>query len=298
MPDMHATEEELILHYYGEPFDFAQGKPVDFAQGNAVDSAQGKPVDSAQGRLVDMAQGRRPATHAIDEHLAGCSECRRAFDELRAVLSLVDVQQLPEPLAGLEQRVWARVQPVVAARKTNWWSRLFSGAPAWALVGGLAAIVIAAFIAGRATRPDITLPGNSDVASTRPDDRNERLMTLAVGDHLDQSQMMLIELLNGDARASDIGDEQERARDLVAANRLYRQVAVREGDQGVGEVLDALERVLIEIANAPPDVSARELEALRNDIEQRGILFRLRVVASEMRAREQRDVMGPPQTGP
>jgi hypothetical protein len=298
MPDMHATEEELILHYYGEPFDFAQGKPVDFAQGNAVDSAQGKPVDSAQGRLVDMAQGRRPATHAIDEHLAGCSECRRAFDELRAVLSLVDVQQLPEPLAGLEQRVWARVQPVVAARKTNWWSRLFSGAPAWALAGGLAAIVIAAFIAGRATRPDITLPGNSDVASTRPDDRNERLMTLAVGDHLDQSQMMLIELLNGDARASDIGDEQERARDLVAANRLYRQVAVREGDQGVGEVLDALERVLIEIANAPPDVSARELEALRNDIEQRGILFRLRVVASEMRAREQRDVMGPPQTGP
>jgi hypothetical protein len=282
MPDMHATDEELILHYYGESFD----------------SAQGKPFDSAQGRPADMAQGRRSGTHAIEEHLAGCSECRRAFDELRAVLSLVDAQQLPEPLAGLEQRVWARVQPIVAARKTNSWSRLFGGAPAWALAGGLAAIIIAAFIAGRATRPDITLPGESEVASTTPDDRNERLMAVAVGDHLDQSQMMLIELLNGDARASDLGDEQERARDLVAANRLYRQTAVREGNQRVGEVLDALERVLIEIANAPPDVSARELEALRNDIEQRGILFRLRVVASEMRAREQRDVMGPPPTGP
>ncbi len=274
MPEMHATEEELILHYYGESFDFAQGRPG------------------------DMARGSRPGTLSIEEHLARCSECRRAFDELRAVLSLVDAQPLPEPLAGLEQRVWAKVQPIVAARKTNSWSRLFGGAPAWALAGGLAAIVIAAFIAGRATRPDVTLPGNSEVAATIPDDRNERLMTVAVGDHLDQSQMMLIELLNGDARASDIGDEQERARDLVAANRLYRQIAVREGDQGVGEVLDALERVLIEIANAPPDVSAREMEALRNDIEQRGILFRLRVVASEMRAREQRDVMGPPQTGP
>jgi hypothetical protein len=268
MPDMHVTEEELILHYYGE-------------------SAELTP----RGRL---------GTHSIDEHLAGCSQCRRALDELRAVLSLVDAQQLPEPLAGLEQRVWARVQPVIAARATTWWSRLFAGAPGWALAGGLAAIVIAAFVAGRATRPDVALPASSNpnVASAVPADRNARLMTIAVGDHLDQSQMMLVELLNGDARASDIGDEQERARDLVAANRLYRQIALREGDQGVGEVLDALERVLVEIANAPPDVSARELEALRNDIEQRGILFRLRVVASEMRAREQRDVMGLPQTGP
>jgi hypothetical protein len=105
--------------------------------------------------------------------------------------------------------------------------------------------------------------------------------------------MVLIELLNANtSNPANLEDEQLRARDLVAANRLYRQTAVRAGDEGVREVLDALERVLLEIANAPPDVSARELDALRADIEQRGILFRVRVVASEMRAREQQDVTG------
>jgi hypothetical protein len=124
-------------------------------------------------------------------------------------------------------------------------------------------------------------------------------MNVAVGEHLDQSQMVLLELLNGSAGTGvvSLGYEQERVRDLVAANRLYRQTALQAGDEGVGEVLDALERVLIEIANAPPDVSARELQALRADIELRGILFRLRVVSSEMRAREQ-NVMGPSPTGP
>src|SRR4029079_7952580 len=135
-------------------------------------------------------------------------------------------------------------------------------------------------------------------ASGLPNDPEGRLLSTAVGEHLDQSQMMLLELLNGGGvRPVGIGNEQERARDLVAANRLFRHTALRAGDEGVREVLDALERVLIEIANAPPDVSARELAALRADIEQRGIVFRLRVVASEMRAREQRDVMAP-HTGP
>ena len=259
MPDMHATEEELILQYYGESED-----------------------------------------QRLDAHISSCTQCARALDELRAVLSLVDAQPLPEPLAGLEQRVWARVKPAIAGQ-TSRWSRWFAGAPAWALAGGVAVIVVAAFLAGRVTRPDVALPANSMATATTspaPTQSNDRLMTVAVGDHLDQSQMVLMELLNGDARPLDLGNEQARARDLVAASRLYRQIAVRDGDQGVGEVLDALERVLVEIANAPPDVSARELKALRDDIEQRGILFRLRVVASEMRARQQKDLTGSPQTGP
>ena len=69
-------------------------------------------------------------------------------------------------------------------------------------------------------------------------------------------------------------------------------VAMKTGQDG----RIRLERVLIEIANAPPDVSARELDALRAEIEQRGILFRLRVVSSEMRTRE--SVMSPTPTGP
>jgi hypothetical protein len=135
------------------------------------------------------------------------------------------------------------------------------------MAGGVAAIVIAAFVAGRVSTPDIPptrVAGASQVVAGLPNDPNGRLLSTAVGEHFDESQMMLLELLNGDVvRAADIGSEQDRARDLVAANRLFRHTAVRAGDEGVRELLETLERVLIEIANAPPDVSARELAALR-----------------------------------
>ena len=257
MPDMHATEEELILHYYGE-----------------------------------AEVGSR-----VETHIEACAHCRAALQELSQVLSLVDAQVVPEPLDGLEQRVWARVATEVEARPSIW-RRIVAGTPRWAFAAGVAVVVLAAFLAGRVTRPTVIAPDEGEVVAVDPSVAAERVMDVAVGDHLDQSQMVLLELLNGAGNDSaSIANEQERARDLVAANRLYRQTAVHSGNDGVSEVLDALERVLIEIANAPPDVSARELAALRADIEQRGIVFRLRVVSSEMRAREQ-NMMGSSPTGP
>jgi hypothetical protein len=255
MPEMHATEEELILHYYGE-----------------------------------IAADTR-----VSSHVRSCAHCRQGLEELRNVLALVDAQVLPEPLEGLEQRVWARVQPAIGARAVSWWSRLFSTTPKWAFAGGVAALVVAAFVAGRVTKIDTTPRNTPQLAGRSAAENAGRVMDVAVGDHLDESQMVLLELLNADtSRMDSIEDEQLRARELVATNRLYRHTAVRAGDESVREVLDALERVLLEIANAPPDVSARELEALRADIEQRGILFRVRVVTAEMRAREQKDALGTP----
>jgi hypothetical protein len=262
MPEMHVSEEDLILHYYGET-----------------------PADSSAAR-----------------HIANCAHCTIALQELSEVLRLVETEKLPEPLAGLEQRVWSRVQPEIARKRESWFSRLFESTPRWVFAGGVAVLVIAAFVAGRFTGPQtspvIPATPNIEMAVVVPPATTDKLMNVAVGEHLDQSQMVLMELLNADVQASNIQNEQERARDLVAANRLFRQIAVRSGDEGVREVLDALERVLIEIANAPPDVSASELAALRSDIEQRGILFRVRVVASEMRAREEKDVMAAPVATP
>ena len=85
---------------------------------------------------------------------------------------------------------------------------------------------------------------------------------------------------------ANIGSEQSRARELVAANRLYRQTAVQAGDDVIGQTLEDLERVLLEIANAPENVTAEDVAALRDQIGARGLLFRVRVVQSEIRERE------------
>jgi hypothetical protein len=108
--------------------------------------------------------------------------------------------------------------------------------------------------------------------------------------------MMLVELANAEAGKGglDITEEQERARDLLEANRLYRQSAKRAGDPAVAAVLDELERVLIEIANSPSDLSQQRLAELQQQIQDQGILFKVRVIGSKVRSNTKERESAPP----
>ena len=85
----------------------------------------------------------------------------------------------------------------------------------------------------------------------------------------------------------DISGERERAEHLVAANRLYRQTALATGDTGIADLLDELERVLVDLAASPEEISPEDLNAVRRRIESRSLLFKVRVVSSEVRQRQQ-----------
>jgi hypothetical protein len=108
--------------------------------------------------------------------------------------------------------------------------------------------------------------------------------------------MMLVELANAEAGKAgiDITEEQDRARDLLEANRLYRQSAKRAGDPAVTAVLDELERVLIEIANSPSDLSQQRLAELQQQIQDQGILFKVRVIGSKVRSNTKERESAPP----
>jgi hypothetical protein len=111
---------------------------------------------------------------------------------------------------------------------------------------------------------------------------------VAVGDYLERSQMVLVELANANPKGTlDISSERERAADLVSESRLYRQTADHTGDTAVASVLDDLDRVLMEISHAPSQISPEELETLRQRFEAEGILFKIRVLGSNVRNREE-----------
>lgn len=249
----HLSEDELVLHYYGEN---------------------------------DRAEDAR-----VEAHLAACAECQRANQQLRRVMSLVDSAAPVEAPAGFERTAWARLEAALddgrangQARREGAW-RTFFWFPQWALAGGVAALVLAAFVAGRfsGTEPAGVTPGAPVVADGSA---RERLLQAEVGDHLDRTQIMLAELANADADHADVfASEQERAADLVAVNRLIRQSVEQSGDAAVAEVLEDLERLLLEIANAPANASSNELTDLQSRITTEDLLFRVRVIASEMRQR-------------
>ena len=144
--------------------------------------------------------------------------------------------------------------------------------------------MVAAFLAGRFL-PQAHKPAQIAVVDSQA---GERILMVAVGDYLERSQMVLIELANANPQgALDISAEQARAGDLVSETRLYRQTAAHTGDTAVASVLEELERVLLDITHAPSQISPGELEKMRGRLEAEGILFKIRVLGSNVRNQEE-----------
>jgi hypothetical protein len=222
-----------------------------------------------------------PESTGVEEHLDACESCRDVYHALQRVLNSVDSLPVPERPADYEARVWNSVERALPRRQSSilrWlsWRPLIAAA-------AMAGLVIAAFLAGRTWQKP-----HGQIASADPQVR-ERVLLVAVGDHLERSQMMLVELSNAGAPKNgslDISYEQRAAEDLLESNRLYRQTATSAGDIATASLLDDLERVLLEIAHSPSAVSERQLDELRKQIEDRGILFKVKVFGTQMEQRQ------------
>jgi hypothetical protein len=218
----------------------------------------------------------------VQTHLAQCAQCRALDQELRAVLTAVETAPLTEPPSGFEREMWARIEPLLPVQQT-WRTRWTAMMPQLAVAASIGILMVAAFTAGRVWERPRTGAEESAV-----EDRalNERLLRAEVEDHLERSQRMLVELVNADYQigAPATGD-QARAADLVAAGRLYRRSAEQLGDSEIGRLLEDLERVLVEVANGPDDMGPEGLSRLRQRIDDQDLVFRVRVVAREIKER-------------
>jgi hypothetical protein len=115
-----------------------------------------------------------------------------------------------------------------------------------------------------------------------PRDHSDRILLLVVGDHLDSTESVLLEVANADPQKNlDIENERRRAGELVATNRIYRQTATQNGNERIASVLADLEPVLIEISHAGTTLSSNELAELQKRIEAKGLLFKVRVISAE-----------------
>lgn len=204
----------------------------------------------------------------IGRLLASSPELKARYETLERVLAAVDALPVPERPEFYGARVWARLRPQLEApaRRTWWPVRLDLR---WALTGVAAVLLLAVgFFAGRLSP-----------RSTAPDGR-ERIRLAAVAQHLERSERLLVEVANGDA--SGLEAERAWARDLLAANRLYRQSTEQGGNPRLAALLDELEPFLLELAHAPGETPAEELHDLRQRIDDRALLFKVRVVSHRL----------------
>lgn len=233
----------------------------------------------AEEQLVLYYYGEVHESARTVSHLDTCELCRSRYQALQRVLNSVDSLPIPDRLPDYEAQVWRRLAP--ALRPGRSWS---FGLPRWRpLVAtcALVALVVAAFIAGRTTQPTPRVT-TADAAQMR-----ERVLLVALGVHLERTKTMLVELANAqpDGGRVDISFEQESAARLLDANRLYRQTAASNGHDGISTLLDELERVLVEIAHSPASVPETQLEELRQRIDERNLLFKVKIFSSQFDSR-------------
>jgi hypothetical protein len=246
----HLTEEQLIAHYYHD--------------GDAS---------------------------SAEEHLASCDECRAQFETLRSVLALIDQLPTPERSDAYGDEVWSRLCWKLGSERRR--------ARVWGRIAAIAAAVAIAFAGGvwwhARTQPveraqsavaHVTTPAAIQPAAIESASK-DRLLLVVVSDHLDNSERMLLELSNADAKHPlDVSSESKRAGELVASNRIYRQTAVRRGETRIASLLSDLEPVLVELSHAGSTLSPDELAALQKRIDSKGLLFKVRVVSAQVGGHE------------
>lgn len=253
---------------------------------------------SDEDLLLDYYGEATPEQHAeMRAHVETCAECQALDRELRAVLALVDSEPVPDAPPGFEREMWARLEPVVSGfSRTNevrlkadttkadmTWSFEF---PRWALAASVAALAVGSFALGRVWDTPTTPPR---VSTADVHELSERMLRSEVEEHLERSQRVFVELVNADDSAPVLlASDRERAADLVAAGRLYRRSAEEMGDADTRDLLEDVERVLVEIANGPEVESSNDLSEVRARITDQDLIFRLRVMTAGMQARERR----------
>src|SRR5262245_34432183 len=108
----HLTEDDLVLHYYGEM--------------SAADEAR------------------------ASAHLGQCAACHESYRRLQRVLATVDETAfaVPELPANFERTVWARLEPNLR-RERGWFSWFVFSPARLAWAAAIVVLVAGAFFAGR-----------------------------------------------------------------------------------------------------------------------------------------------------
>jgi hypothetical protein len=219
--------------------------------------------------LILIYYGEPGVPEEAEGHLAECRQCKAAADSLAQMLNLCNEWSVPEPDAGFERRVWRD-------RQLTW-----SLPKMWIGLAAAAVLLFAVFLLGRASstpRPTLSA-GLSDQA-------RERILEISIADHLDRAGMLLTEISNAaDSGSSYFAAERNRAQDLVDEGRLMRQTLARQGEGPTLTFLDEVERFLLEVANAPDAVSPAEVRELQQRIGAGSLLFKVRIIESNLRTK-------------
>ena len=240
----------------------------------------------SEEELIDYHYGESASPDAVAHHLSECPDCARNYAAIMHDLAEINAPATPLRSEDYGRQVWDGIRGSLRAYPVPEKKRWFSFAPGnqwkgFAAVAACLLVIAAAFFAGR--QWEHRNPQQQVANHASGDQGKQKVVLVVLGDHLDRSERLLVELKH--AEPSTDGPIQAEARDLLAANRLYRE-SVKSSDPTLANALDHLERVLIEVSNepaGPAGISQARLNELQKEMNTDGLLFEVRVLRSRVR---------------
>jgi len=77
-----------------------------------------------ESKLADLLLDPQAVPAKVQSHVAGCADCRRELEELRATMDLLDRWEAPEPNPYFLTRLDARMREERQAEPAGWLARL------------------------------------------------------------------------------------------------------------------------------------------------------------------------------
>jgi hypothetical protein len=230
---------------------------------------------------------------AAERHAGSCARCRSELESLLALREEMRADPVRGaepalPVAALVSRVEARIDENLARPRSPWTWRLGVAMPVTA-----AAMVVIALLAPRiASRfAPAPAPGVADEAPVVSPEALARLERNVAREqaarYLNDAGDVLVTMAAAPADCDrkdervDVGQASARSRELLARRALL----LESGPQSVASarpVLDDVEQALREVASLESCVRRRDVERLRQSVERRQLLLRIRLMTREL----------------
>jgi hypothetical protein len=221
------------------------------------------------------------ASRDLSRHLEECEECAAEFAAMESDLDALRPMEIPEVGENYGEQVWARVASSLPPRplkrtRLMWWRGL-------AYAAGVAVLLGSAFYGGTLYEEwhhhKMILARGPKAAPPQP---QPKVVVVILSDHLDRSERLLVELKHADVDEADLLKPlPEEARNLLAANHVFRDDAAKSGDAELTQALEKLDKVLTDVAAQRGGLNADAIARLQKEMTANGLLFEVRVLRAK-----------------
>lgn len=258
--------------------------------------------------MTDALMGELPEKKkpGFDAHINECTGCAGEFREMTALLSTMDRRRRPEmsdaywdaymphlqdKIDAVEQKSWINWFPGWVKDAVEWLRENLNMNVRWVLYPVAAAALV---IIGIGIGKFLYLGGGQQLLDEAV--HSVSGVNPAVAEHFDSLRPVLIDYSNytaasqpvlqtaGQTAGQDVNSgptimvDKNAMQKLVLENHLLKQMVARSNDPALKQLMEEIQMVLMEIANAPDDDPQEEnIKFIQQLLEQNDILLKMNV---------------------